>query len=127
MELTAFNSRLGISQGRIPLEENEEFVFVLGDDVAGYVYNLEVGDFVQVAQETDLTDIDLVRTELTVRVPESTPPAVCFEVSILVNNTKYAATACPASRARHITDLAANVSKLSGTFQVAVRLEVRGA
>ena len=80
MDLTAFNSRLGISQGRIPLDETGEFMFVLGDDLPGYFHNLEPGDFAQVVQPVDLTDIDLVRTELTVEIPDDTPSTIGYEI-----------------------------------------------
>jgi hypothetical protein len=124
MELTAFNSRLGISQGRIPLEETDQFVFVLGDDVPGYVYNLEPEDHAQVVQEIDLTDIGIVQTELSVRIPDSIPDSVGFELSIVVDNIKMATTVCFTGQKRHITDLFANVSKSTGVHTVGVRLEI---
>ena len=124
MDLTAFNSRLGISQGRIPLEETDEFVFVLGDDVPGYVYNLESGDHAQVVQEIDLTDIGIVQSELSVRIPDSTPDTVGFELSIVVDNVKMATTICLTGQGRRITDLSANVSKSTGVHTVGVRLEI---
>jgi hypothetical protein len=124
MELTAFNSRLGISQGRIPLEETDQLVFVLGDDVPGYVYNLELRDHAQVVQEIDLTDIGIVQTELSVRIPDSIPDSVGFELSIVVDNIKMAITICLTGQERHITDLSANVSKSTGVHAVGVRLEI---
>ena len=81
MDLTAFNSRIGISQGRIPLD-NTDFVFVLGDDVPGYFHNLEGGDHAQVVQDLDLTDVNIVQTELTVKVPDSTPETIGFELVV---------------------------------------------
>jgi sporulation-control protein spo0M len=123
MDLTAFNSRLGISQGRIPLDETD-FVFVLGDDVPGYFHNLEGGDHAQVVQDIDLTDINIVQTELTVKVPDSTPLTIGFELSIVVDNAKMATTVCLTGQERRITDLTANVSKLTGVHSVGVRLEV---
>ena len=123
MDLTAFNSRLGISQGRIPLDETD-FVFVLGDDVPGYFHNLEGGDHAQVVQDIDLTDINIVQTELTVKVPDSTPLTIGFELSIVVDNAKMATIVCLTGQERRITDLAANVSKLTGVHSVGVRLEV---
>jgi sporulation-control protein spo0M len=124
MELTAFNSRLGFSQGRIPLEETDQFVFVLGDDVPGYVYNLEPGDHAQVVQEIDLTDVSIVQTELSVKVQDSTPDRIGFELSIVVDNIKMATTVCLTGQERRITDLSANVSKSTGVHTVGVRLEI---
>jgi hypothetical protein len=119
MDLTAFNSRLGISQGRIPLEETDQFVFVLGD-----VYNLELGDHAQVIQEIDLTDVSIVQTELSVKVPDSTPGRIGFELSIVVDNIKTATTVCFTGQKRHIADLSANVSRSTGVHAVGVRLEI---
>lgn len=124
MDLTAFNSRLGISQGRIPLESTESFVFVLGDDVPGYYYDLEAGDYAQVVQAVDLADIDLIRTELDVEVPESIPSRFGYEISIVVNDVKLETILCKARYRHHITDLAANVSIMTGVQLVGVRLEV---
>ena len=124
MDLTAFNSRLGISQGRIPLSDAEEYIFVLGDDLPGYFHHLAPGDFAQVVQETDLTDTALIRPELTLTVPDSTPAGVGFEVSVVVDGVKFAVTTCSTGRTRRITDLAPNVSKLTGMHTVGVRLEV---
>jgi hypothetical protein len=124
MELTAFNSRLGISQGRIASDETDEYFFVLGDDVPGYIRKLEVGDRAQVVQDIDLTDIDVIRTELSVKVPDSTPEDIGFELSIVVDDTKTATTVCLAGQTRRITDLSADVSKWTGVHTAGVRLEV---
>lgn len=123
MELTAFNSRLGLSQGRIPTDDTD-FVFVLGDDVPGYFHNLEGGDYAQVVQDLDLTDVNIVQTELTVEVPDSTPETIGFELSIVVDEMKMATTVCFRGQKRRITDLTANVSKSTGIHTVGVRLEV---
>lgn len=123
MNLAAFNSRLGMSQGRIPLDETD-CVFVLGDDVPGYFHTLEKGDYAQVIQDIDLTDINVVQTELTVKVPDSTPSTIGFELSIVVDDTKMATTICLTGQDRRITDLTANVSKSTGVHSVGVRLEV---
>ncbi len=122
MELTAFNSRLGTSQGRLGPNDEDEYRFVLGDNQPGYLHNLEPGDHAEVIQETDLTDIDLVRAELTLSVPDDVPSPMYWEASIIVDGTAYARTTCRPGRFREITDLAANVSKMTGLHQVGVRL-----
>ncbi|MDJ0766536.1 MAG: hypothetical protein QNJ97_26415 [Myxococcota bacterium] len=122
MALTAFDSRLGISQGCVQV--GEEFVFVLGDDQQGYEYELSPGDHAEVVQETDLSSIDLIRTELKINVPSDLPVGLAWEVSIIVDGSKYAQAKHASGRMRMITDLAANVSKLSGVHQVGVRLEL---
>jgi hypothetical protein len=119
----AFSARLGLSQGRIE-EETEDHVFVLGDIEPGYFHDLEPGDRAEVVQETDLTDIHLVRTGLKMSVPENLPSSLTWEVSIIVDGTKRARATCPSGRAREITDLAANVSKMSGVHSVGVRLQL---
>ena len=49
----------------------------------------------------------------------------CFtEASIVVDGTKRATATAKPGRSRTLTDLAANVSKLSGVHQVGVRLEL---
>ena len=108
MELGAFTSRLGVGQGRIEprsiVAPSGDYVFVLGEDEPGRFFELDAGDRAEVVQDTDLTSVDLVRAWLRLRVA--------------------ARATCPAGRERVLTDLAANVSKLSGTHQVGVRLEL---
>ena len=128
MELDAFRSRLGVGQGRIqPLgaaPPSGDYVFVLGDDEAGRVFELVAGDHAEVVQDTDLTGVDLVRANLRLRVPASLPSTHGWEVSIVVDGVKAARATCRAGRERLLTDLAANVSKLTGLHEVGVRLEL---
>ena len=126
MELTAFNSRLGLSQGRIAVGE-DAYVFVLGDDTLAYEHDLTPGDCAEVVQETDLTDIDFIRTHLSVHIPGDMPTGLMWEISIVVDSAKYAAVRCESGRTRRITDLAANVSKIAGLHEVGVRLELVNA
>jgi hypothetical protein len=131
MELDAFRSRLGIGQGRISpqgaVPASGDFVFVLGEDEAGRLFDLAAGDHAEVVQDTDLTGVDLVRAHLRLRVSASVPAGLAWEVSVIVGGTKRArATALP-GRERELTDLAANVSKLAGVHQVGVRLELMEA
>lgn len=125
MELTAFNSRLGLSQGRIK-DHDGDHVFVLGDNSPGYYYRLESGDRVEIVQETKLDDIDLIRTQMSLWVPEDLPANLGWEASIIVDGVPRAHATCPPGRKRDITDLAANVSKLAGSQQVGVRLQLIG-
>ena len=128
MELTAFESRLGIGQGRIvPVHAapaSGDYVFVLGEDEAGRLFELAPGDHAEVVQQTDLTGVDLVRAHLRLRVPASLPTSLVWEASIVVDGTKRARATCQPGREREITDLAANVSKMTGLHQVGVRLEL---
>jgi len=128
MELDAFTARLGLGQGRIAPSNagpaSGDYVFVLGEDEPGRVFELAPGDRAEVVQDTELTGVDLVRAHLELRVPSSLPAGLAWEASIVVDGTKRARATCPAGRERRITDLGANVSKLSGVHQVGVRLEL---
>lgn len=128
MELDAFTSRLGLGQGRIaPVNSvpvSGDYVFVLGDDEPGRIFELDSGDHAEVVQDTDLSGVDLVRAHFRLRVPSSLPTTLVWEVSITVDGVKQARFACTAGRDRVATDMAANVSKLSGVHQVGIRLEL---
>ena len=67
MARTAFNARLGTSQGRLEAAAADgtpapsgDYVFVLGDAEAGRFHELASGDHVEVRQAVDLTDADFV-------------------------------------------------------------------
>ena len=128
MDLTAFESRLGLGQGRIrPAEVAPvagEHLFVLGEDQPGRFFDLAAGDHAEVLQDVDLSGVDLVRTHLHMRVPASLPANLAWEASILVDGMKLASATCLPGRRRTISDLAANVSKISGLHVVGVRLEL---
>ena len=128
MELDAFRSRLGLGQGRVhppgAAPPSGDYVFVLGDDETGRVFELVAGDHAEVVQDTDLTGVDLVRANLRLRVPASLPADLAWEVSMVLDGAKYARANCLPGREREITDLVANVSKLAGVHQVGVRLEL---
>lgn len=126
MALTAFTSRLGRGQGRLltPKATAGDYAFVLGDDEAGRLFELAPGDHAEVTQETDLTGVMLVRALLRLRVPASTPAGRAWEASIIVDSTKLARMQARPGRERLVTDLAANVSKLSGLHTIGVRLEL---
>jgi hypothetical protein len=128
MELDAFRSRLGLGQGRIKpqgaIAPSGDYVFVLGDDQPGRFFELAPGDSAEVVQDTDLTDVDLVRARLRLRVPASLPPGLAWEASLVVDGAKLARATCLPGRQRQLDDLAANASKLTGVHQVGVRLEL---
>ena len=126
MALTAFTSRLGRGQGRLSTSKatGGDYAFVLGDAELGRLFELAPGDHAEVTQQTDLTGVMLVRALLRLRVPASTPTGLAWEASILVDGTKLAAMRANPGRERLVTDLAANVSKLSGLHIIGVRLEL---
>lgn len=131
MDLDAFTSRLGLGQGRIRPASlpagSGEYAFVLGEDEAGRSFDLAIGDRAEVIQDTDLTGIGLVRAHLGLRVPASVPAGFAWQASIIVDGVKHATATARPGRSRTVTDLAANVSKLSGMHTVGVRLELVGA
>lgn len=122
MELDAFTARLGVTQGR--LATSEGVAFVLGDVDAGRFAELVVGDRVDLVQDLDVTGVALVRVELTLRAPRSLPTDLAWEASVLVDGEKRARVRCAAGRTKHTSELAANVSKLTGVHEVGVRLEL---
>jgi hypothetical protein len=126
MALTAFSSRFGQSQGRLPEVGVSEgnFVFVLGDFDGGHYAELNPGDYAEVSQTTDLTGISLLRVALELGVPKSTPTGFAWGAVLLVDGVVYGTTSAASGRARAITDLAANVSRLDGQHVVTVRLEL---
>jgi hypothetical protein len=126
MALTAFTSRLGRGQGRLQTSRatSGDYAFVLGEDEPGRLFELASGDHTEVTQSTDLTGVKLVRALLRLRVPASTPTGLAWEASLVVDGTKLAGMRARPGRERLVTDLAANVSKLSGTHVVGVRLEL---
>jgi hypothetical protein len=126
MALTAFSSRFGQSQGRLPEPGAAEgnFVFVLGDFDGGHYAELNPGDYAKVTQTTDLTGISLLRVALDLGIPKSTPTGFGWRAVLLVDGVVYGATSAASGRVRAITDLAANVSKLDGLHEIAVRLEL---
>lgn len=126
MALTALTRRLGRGQGRVRIRDaaEGEYAFVLGDDEPGHLVNLAPGDHAEVTQTTDLTGAALLRVSLRLRVPARTPTGFGWEAALLVDGVKAARMRVLSGRERLVTDLAANVSKLSGMHVVSVRLEL---
>ena len=126
MALTAFTSRMGQGQGRLatPLATSGDYAFVLGDVEPGRFFELAPGDWAEVTQPTDVTGVKLLRALLRLRVPSSLPAGLAWEASLVVDGAKYARVRTRPGRERLVTDMAANVSKLSGVHTVGVRLEL---
>lgn len=124
-DFDAFTSRLGLGQGRVPAAAGDgAWAFVLGYVQAGRACELTVGDHAEVAQDADLTGIVLVRARVTLRVPAHMPPELAWQASLIVDGVKRAVATGRAGQTRTLTDLAANVSKLSGVHRVGIRLEL---
>ena len=118
-ELDAFSCRLGTAQGM-----TAPGVFVLGSSEPRYVFDLVAGDNAELVQDVDVTGVDLVRTRMRLRVPQGLPAGLAWEASLVVDGRKVARATTRPGWTRELTDLAANVSKLSGVHGVGVRLEL---
>ena len=90
----------------------------------GRFFELALGDHVEVSQSVDLTGVMLVRSAVRLRVPERMPTGFAWEASLIVDGMKYASLRARPGRERTVTDLAANVSKLTGVHVIGVRLEL---
>ncbi|MBK6918534.1 MAG: hypothetical protein IPH07_14160 [Deltaproteobacteria bacterium] len=97
---------------------------VVGDAEPGRFFELAPGDHAEVTQQTDLTGVMLVRALCGCACPRRPPPGLAWEASIIVDGTKLASMRGKPGRERLVTDLAANVSKLSGLHTAGVRLEL---
>ncbi|NTX51838.1 hypothetical protein [Myxococcus sp. CA039A] len=128
MALNAFTSRLGLGQGRIRPQRTTpasgEYLFVLGDEEPGRRFELAPGDFAEVTQPVDITDVALVRAALRLHVRSAALAGLAWEASLVVDGVKYARCLGRPGRERLVGDMAANVSKLSGVHTVGVRLEL---
>ena len=78
----------------------------------------------QAAQDIDLTDVDLVRADMTLRTPDDVPDGWSWRASITIDGQVYARILGWPGRTRAIPDIAANVSKLTGVHEVAIRLDL---
>ena len=123
MDPTAFNYKLGRGQGRLAKGERE-YVFVLGEANPLNRYHLKAGDKAEVIQETDLTDVKVLRTHLIMMSPDALPPDLVWRVSLIVDGVEHSTITCPPGRTRETTDLAANVSKINGIHQVGIKLQL---
>lgn len=125
MELDAFTSDLGRSQGRVPTPGGEgRAVLVLGDLQLRRTVDLRAGDFVQAEQAVDLTDERLIRTRGSLRASEDLPIEVAWEVSLCIDGVKRASLRVRGGEWKSIDDLAANVTRERGVHTVTIRLEL---
>jgi len=120
--LDAFTARLGIDQGRL-VRPDGTIAFVLGSLAPGYESELAVGDYAEVVQLADLTNVDLVRVEASLAVGD-VPDGVAWELSLRLDGAPQASVRARPNRTHRTRDLAANVSSLGGTHEIAVRLEL---
>lgn len=121
MSLDAFTTALGTEQGRV--EQPPTAVFVLGAMTPGRVHDLVPGDHVELAQSADLTGVDLVRVRSTLAARD-VPAGLAWALTLRIDGGVQGVVRARAHQTREVTDLAANVSRLTGVHEVAVRLEL---
>lgn len=130
MELCAFTSRLGLGQGRIKpsnaLPASGEYAFLLGEDEPGRFFDLASGDYAEVVQDIVITGQKIIRIKLLLRVPEGLVSGYAWEAALIIDGSVVAKITCKTGRQRAITDLAVNVSKMTGVHQFGVRLILSG-
>jgi hypothetical protein len=120
--MDAFTARLGLSEGRVT-QDDGTIVFVLGDLQPGRFHDLAPGDYAELAQTADLTGVALVRVRATLRAPA----AGAWRASLRIGGTEVASLSGWPGLTRTVTDLAANVSALTGPTEIAVRLTLVAA
>ncbi len=123
--LSAFEVSLGTHQGRIDTPDGP--VFVLGDSGSGQKYQLEVGDFVELEQQADLTDVDLVGVEGEILVLNSLPSDLTWEIALRIDGQTLASLRCGPGRTRSLRDLAAPCFRMQGPRLVTLRLSLERA
>ncbi len=99
-------------------------MFVLGSIEAGCYHELVLNDGAKLVQEVDLTNVDLIRVNWDIRIPDSTPAGYAWEISVLVDDTEKARLTCPPGTRRNLNDLAANVSKITGHHLVGIGIRL---
>ncbi len=124
-DTTLFESALGDYQGRLERDDGTA-VFVLGAAVSNLRGRVEVGDWVEVAQDIDCTGLHLVRLAGVVRVPHDAPLGANWVLSIRTPSERL--TEWPLRPGtRRLDDVVANVSRLVGVHRIAVRLSLEAA
>ena len=128
MAFTPFNAVLGIRQGRMDpngfVPTTGDYAYVLGSDLSGEMYDFNIGDYSEVNQDIDLTEVNFIRAQVKLRNALEIPQGVNWEASITVGGEKKTTMKIKPGRSRDRSDMAANVSKLTGVYIVGLRLEL---
>ncbi len=125
MELDAFTSDLGRSQGRVLTPGADgHAVLVLGDLQLRRFAEVTPGDFIQAEQVVDLTGDVVVRARGSLRVSEDLPDALAWEVSLCIDGVKRARLRARGGETKAIDDMAMNVTRDDGVHTLAIRLEL---
>lgn len=132
MPFTAFDRKLGLTQGRIEpsgcLPSAGSWVMCLGSDETGCFEELNVGDKVEVSQTiADTTGMCLVRLRATCRGPDAVVAGAGWKLSWFVDSVLQSSRIVWPSRIVDLDDLVFNLYGLTGTHILKVRLEVIAA
>ena len=128
MAFTPFNAVLGTRQGRLDpkgfMPTTGEYAYVLGSDLSGEMYDFNIGDYSEVTQDIDLSEVNFIRAQIRLRNALEIPQGVNWEASIAIDGEKKTTMKIKLRRTRDRSDMAANVSKLTGVHTVGLRLEL---
>lgn len=117
-----FTAHLGLQQGRL-IDTQGRAVFVLGAQTLGWRADLAAGDFVEVAQDADLTAITLIRVDGALEM-RGVAPQHAWEVTLRIDDAVYATLRGRPHQTRALHDVAACVVDKQGVHKVALRLSL---
>ncbi len=125
--LNAWSRALGTRQGRIiPAgwsASDGSHVFVLGSDTAGDIADLHVSDYASIAQIAEIAaGTKVLRTVTRLRGPSTMVVGLSWRFSLLIDDVELAFVELKTGKTFDKVDLAANVSKMSGTHKVELRV-----
>ena len=125
---TAFTRLLGTTQGRIkPANASAvqgDYVAVLGSDVPGVVATFNLNDGVLLAQTADLTGIDFIRINATVRPPASMPAGVKWQLQWGLGGAINGQRDIPPGRTTTIRDAVISTHLYTGNQAIRIRLKL---
>jgi hypothetical protein len=128
MALDAFTRLFGDTQGRIqPVNAtpfNQDYMFVLGSDTAGQIFDLDIGDKVEFSQAADITGTKVVRFKAHFRGPSSMPGGHKWVLSWYVGAAVQSTRVLTPGREIGYVDGAFDVSQLTGVQTLMFRLEL---
>lgn len=127
MTLSAWQSALGVAQGRIESTDVPgTYVLVLGHAQAGTTAVLAPGDFVQVAQTAPIGDVgQLQRAGVKVRAPSIAAPGAWWLFTMSLDGVALASIPIPSDgRTYNLADFGMRIEPAGA--EVAFRLELEG-
>lgn len=135
MPFTAFDRRLGATQGRIAptghTTVDGTHAFVLGSDAPGQIARLAPGDSIAVSQTADFDDALAVRLVGAVRLPATMPAGFSWALDLRTDDTTRCTIALESGvydpAVLDLGDVALNVEQAAaGNHALAIRLRLVG-